>query len=72
MLLLSTHKDESVVIDLREFGLGLIEVVTVEIRGDKVRNGYQGDKRIPIHRRKVFDAIEAGGADGPARARKAG
>lgn len=64
MLVLSTHKSESVVIDLREFGLGLIEVLTVEIRGDKTRNGYQADKRIPIHRKCVFDQIERSKGDG--------
>lgn len=58
MLILSRHKNEAIVIDLRQWGLGLIELMTVEIRGDKVRHGIEADKQIPVHRREVFDAIE--------------
>lgn len=57
-LVMSQKEEELVIIDLREYGLGTIEVMPVDIRGDKVRNLYRGDKRIPIHRKSVFDAIE--------------
>lgn len=57
-LVVSQKKSDEVVIDLREFGLGLIIVSPTEIRGDKVRIAYRARKDIPIHRRSVFDAIE--------------
>jgi carbon storage regulator len=57
-LVLARKRNESVVIDLRKFGLGLVEVTNIEQRGDKTRLGFKGDKRIPINRREVFEAIE--------------
>lgn len=57
-LVVARKRNESVVIDLRKFGLGLIEVTNIEIRGDKTRIGVRADKRIPINRREVFEAIE--------------
>lgn len=57
-LCLSRKKDESVILDLREWGLGLFEVLTVETRHDKARSLFCGDKRIPIHRKEVFEKIE--------------
>lgn len=50
MLVLSRHKNESIMI-------GDIEVVVVEIRGDKVRLGIQAPQDVPVHRREVYDAI---------------
>lgn len=57
-LVLSRKQNERVVIDLRQFGLGVIDVSIVQIRGDKVRTAYNGDRSIPIHRGEVFDKIE--------------
>lgn len=34
-----------------------VEVMVVEIRGDRVRLGFHGPKELPIHRREVYDAI---------------
>ncbi|WP_146675591.1 carbon storage regulator CsrA [Pirellula sp. SH-Sr6A] len=56
MLVLSRHKDERVVI-----GDGLIEVVVVEIRGDKVRLGFNAPKDISVHRKEVQDSIDREG-----------
>lgn len=69
MLCLSTHENDDVVIDLRQFGLGLVEVKTLDIRGNKVRTGYTAGRAVPIYRRSVFELIEKerGGADGTAR-----
>lgn len=53
MLVLSRKKGESIVID------NDIVVVIVEIRGDKVRLGVQAPKEIPVHRREVYEAINA-------------
>jgi carbon storage regulator len=44
-------KNESVVIDQN------IVVTVIEIRGDKVRLGFELPKEIPIHRREVYEAI---------------
>ena len=52
MLVLSRKKNESIMI-----GDG-IEIVVVEIRGDKVRIGVQAAKDVPVHRREVYDAIK--------------
>lgn len=52
MLVLSRHKNESVFI-----GDG-IEVVVVEIRGDKVRLGFSAPKDVPVHRAEVYHAIK--------------
>jgi carbon storage regulator len=51
MLVLSRKKNESIVIN------DDITIVVVEIRGDKVRLGVEAPKKVPVHRREVFDAI---------------
>jgi carbon storage regulator len=51
MLVLSRKKDEKIIID------GNIEVIVVEIRGDKVRLGIQAPREIPVHRSEVAEAI---------------
>ena len=51
MLVLSRKKNESIVINDN------INIVVVEIRGDKVRLGVEAPKEIPVHRREVYEAI---------------
>ena len=51
MLVLSRKKNESIVINDN------INVVVVEIRGDKVRLGIEAPKEVPVHRREVYEAI---------------
>lgn len=59
MLVLSRHKNESIVVS------GGITIVVVDIRGDKVRLGIEAPEHVSVHRREVWDAIErAGGIDG--------
>jgi len=53
MLVLSRKKDESIIINDH------ITVTVIEIRGDKVRLGIDAPKDIPVHRREVFEAIQA-------------
>jgi carbon storage regulator len=57
MLVLSRQKSESIMIG------DLIRITVVEIRGDKVRLGFDGPKDIPINRMEVYEAIhrEKGG-----------
>ncbi len=55
MLVLSRKKNESVVINDN------ISIVVVEIRGDKVRLGIEAPKDVPVHRKEIYDAIQASG-----------
>ena len=52
MLVLSRKKNESIVIN------GNIVVTVIDIRGDKVRLGFDAPKDVPIHRREVYEAIK--------------
>ena len=52
MLVLSRHRDESIMI-----GDDVI-VTIVDIRGDKVRLGIQAPHDIPVHRQEVYEAIK--------------
>ena len=51
MLVLSRHRDESIIIG------DDIVITVVDIRGDKVRLGIVAPKDVPVHRQEVFDAI---------------
>ncbi|MHC4283697.1 MAG: carbon storage regulator CsrA [Planctomycetota bacterium] len=52
MLVLSRHKDESIVIG------DDIEISIVEVRGGKVRLGITAPRETPVHRREIYDAIQ--------------
>ena len=52
MLVLTRKKNESIVI--RDD----IVIMVVEIRGDKVRLGFDAPKDVPIHRQEVYEAIK--------------
>lgn len=56
MLVLSRKVNESIVID------GGIKVTVVEVRGDKVRLGFEAPEETKVHRQEVFDAIQRGQA----------
>jgi carbon storage regulator len=62
MLVLSRHRDESIII-----GDNII-ITVVDVRGDKVRLGIDAPTDIPVHRQEVYDAIQrerqAGNANG--------
>ena len=51
MLVLSRHRDESIMIGDN------IVLRIVDIRGDKVRLGIDAPQNIPVHRQEVYDAI---------------
>ena len=53
MLVLSRKKNESIVIN------DSITIVVVEIRGDKVRLGIDAPKDVPVHRKEIFEVIQA-------------
>jgi len=52
MLVLSRRKDESIMIG------DDVEIVIVNVRGDKVRLGITAPKHIPVHRREIYEAIQ--------------
>lgn len=52
MLVLYRKKNEGIMIGED------LEVIVVEIRGDKVRLGINAPKEVPVHRREVWDAIQ--------------
>lgn len=52
MLVLSRHRDESIIIGDN------IVVTIVDIRGDKVRLGINAPTEIPVHRQEVYEAIQ--------------
>lgn len=52
MLVLSRHRDESIMIGDN------VVITIVDIRGDKVRLGIKAPQEIPVHREEVYDAIK--------------
>jgi len=52
MLVLSRHRDESIIIG------DDVVVTIVDIRGDKVRLGIQAPTDVPVHRQEVYEAIK--------------
>lgn len=58
MLCLTRHKNDAVRIDLRRQGLGFVDVVVIEIRGDKVRLGFDALPNVPVNRMEIWEAIE--------------
>ncbi|MEZ6056750.1 MAG: carbon storage regulator CsrA [Planctomycetaceae bacterium] len=52
MLVLSRHRDESIMIG------DDIVITIVDIRGDKVRLGIQAPTDVPVHRQEIYDAIQ--------------
>ncbi len=52
MLVLSRHRDESIIIGDN------VVITVVDIRGDKVRLGIDAPQDIPVHRREVYEAIQ--------------
>jgi carbon storage regulator len=52
MLVLSRHRDESIMIG------DDIVITIVDIRGDKVRLGINAPQHVPVHRQEIYDAIQ--------------
>jgi len=53
MLVLSRMRDQTIMIG------DDVEITIVDIRGDKVRLGITAPSHIPVHRKEVYDAIQA-------------
>lgn len=52
MLVLSRQKNESIMIG------NSIEIVIIDIRGDKVRLGINAPRDVAVHRKEIYDAIQ--------------
>ena len=52
MLVLSRKRDESITIG------DDIEIVIVDVRGDKVRLGINAPREVSVHRKEIYDAIK--------------
>lgn len=57
MLVLSRKQGETVVV---ECGGANVEVTVVDVRGDKIRIGFNAPREVVIHRKEVWDKIRAG------------
>ena len=55
MLVLSRQRDESIMIG------DDVEIIIVDIRGDKVRLGITAPTEIPVHRKEIYETIKRGG-----------
>ncbi|HUU19930.1 MAG TPA: carbon storage regulator CsrA [Sedimentisphaerales bacterium] len=52
MLVLSRHKDESIMIGDN------VEVIIVDVQGNKVRLGINAPKDISVHRKEVYRTLQ--------------
>ena len=52
MLVLTRHRDESIMIG------DDIEVMVVEIRGDKVRLGITAPQQVSVHRKEIYERVK--------------
>lgn len=59
MLTLERKLNEEIKIDLRAFGLGVATIAPIRLRKGRVCIGVECDRRIPVHRAEIFDAIES-------------
>ncbi len=53
MLVLSRHKDESIIIGDN------VEITVVDVCGNKVRLGINAPTSIPVHRKEVYKRIQS-------------
>lgn len=60
MLILTRKCQESVVIGGSVGFERMLKVTVLEIRGGKVRLGFDVDKDVPVHRSEVWERVNAG------------
>jgi len=60
MLVLSRKYQESVVVGAAEGFPRMLVVTVLDISPGKVRLGFEVDKGVPVHRREVWERIQAG------------
>jgi carbon storage regulator CsrA len=59
MLVLSRKNQESVVVGGADGFQRMLKVTVLEIRGAKVKLGFEVDAGVPIHRSEVWERIRA-------------
>jgi carbon storage regulator len=59
MLVLSRKSQESIVIGGNEAFARLLKITVLDISGSKVRLGIEVDVDIPVHRKEIWDRIQA-------------
>jgi carbon storage regulator CsrA len=64
MLVLTRKCQEAVVVGASNGFESLLKVTVLEIRGGKVKLGFEVDSSIPVHRWEVWKRIEAAGGPG--------
>ena len=68
MLVLTRKSQESVVVGRSDSSEPMLTVTVLEIKGSKVRLGFDGDSNVPVHRLEVWQRICANGwLDSPTR-----
>jgi carbon storage regulator len=61
MLVLTRKNGESVVVGDNNGVQHLLKVTVIDIRGQKVRLGFEIDSSVPVHRWEVWERIHAAG-----------
>jgi carbon storage regulator len=61
MLVLTRKSQESVVVGGSTGFERFLKVTVLDIRGEKVRLGFEVDKDVPVHRLEVWERIRANG-----------
>ncbi len=61
MLILSRKNGESVVVGEDDGVHRLLKVTVLDVRGRKVRLGFEVDSSVPVHRLEVWERIRASG-----------
>ena len=64
MLVLSRKSQESVVVGGSSGFERMLKVTVLEIKGGKVRLGFDVDADIPVHRQEVWERIRSNAAAG--------
>ena len=60
MLVLSRKTQESVVVGGSDRFERMLKVTVLEIKGGKVRLGFEADADVPVHRAEVWERIQSG------------
>jgi carbon storage regulator len=64
MLVLTRKTQQSVVVGGSSTFTKLLKVTVLEIRGDRVRLGFEVDADVPVHRKEVWEQIHPNGSGG--------
>ena len=61
MLVLSRKSHEAVIVGGSDGFERVLKVTVLEIKGEKVRLGFEADADVPVHRSEVWERIVAAG-----------